>query len=54
MKGKEQQPEFALVGRTQIRVTSLNEMTKSEFEKTYKGILDTKVALKTVRKYLKK
>ncbi len=53
MKGKEQ-PEYTLVGKTQIRVASLNEMTKSEFEKTYKGILDVKAALKTVRKYLKK
>ena len=53
MKGKEQ-PEFVFVGKAQIRVTSLNDMTKSEFEKAFNGMLDTKVALKTVRKYLKK
>lgn len=47
--------EFVMVNGTQIRVSSLNDMTESEFKDTYTGVIfDVKTAIKQVRKYLKK
>lgn len=52
---EKKQEEFVVASGTQIRISSLNGMTAKEFEKTYTGILfDVKLALKQVRKHLKK
>lgn len=56
MAKQKEDPTYIEIGNTQFHVDALSKMTKTEFIKTYSGLLnvDVKDAAKQLSKHLKK